>query len=434
MSVSQRLAMVGCNHRRTSVAVRERLTFTSEQVEEALATWRIHRPDHEAVLISTCNRVEFYAAVADERTAVPAQALVRFLTDFHHVPLPDIEEEFTSRTGDEAVRHLFRVASSLDSMVVGEAQILSQVKRAYGLASDAGSAGPVLHKCFQAAIRAARRVADETKLHRHRVSIPSIALAQYTQHERSQVENNHIVVVGAGELAEKTLRQLVGSGARHIVILNRDIARASRLADTGSSRAAPWSELYWQISAADLVISATGADHPIVTLDDFRQQVATVRKGRPLTVLDLAVPRDFEAAIGHEPGVFLYDMDYLSQACEYKRQTRAGELTAAEHIVEEELQSFLADARRRASGSVITRLRRGLQSVQAAELERLFGRLPDLDDRSRQEILQFSHRLLAKILHPPLESLRDESRRGSFYTLLDSLERLFQLRDQDNQS
>jgi glutamyl-tRNA reductase len=430
MNASLQLAMVGCSHRQTSLSVRERLTFTPEQATDALAAWRVTHPQQEAVLISTCNRVELYAAAADDNTDFGPRSLTHFLTDFHNVPVDEARPELTALEGDAVVRHLFRVAASLDSMVVGEAQILSQVKQAYELASEIGSAGPVTHGCFQAAIRVARRVATETDLHRHRVSIPSVAVADFASRVFERFDDKRVLVIGAGEMAQETLNYLTDSGARKIVVLNRDFVRAQSLAADWKGRAAPWEELYKELAAADLVVSTTGADRHIVSLADFQKQVASRRHQRPLFVLDLAMPRDFDPAIGDELGVYLYGITDLTEACEQNRQARADALPDAERIIDEEVLAFIADAHHRASSPVIARLREGLQNAQAAELARLYGRLPELDERSRREIQQFADRLVAKMLHPPLESLRDESRNGSIHSLLEALQRLFQLGDE----
>jgi glutamyl-tRNA reductase len=184
-----------------------------------------------------------------------------------------------------------------------------------------------------------------------------------------------------------------------------------------------------QLVAADLVVSTTGADRPIVSLSDYQQQVVPRRYQRPLFILDLAMPRDFEPAIGNELNVYLYGIDDLTEACERNRKARADALPVAERIIDEEVRAFVAETRHRASGPVIARFREGLETAQLAELERLYERLPDLDQRSRKEIRQFADRLVAKMLHPPLESLRDESRNGTHHSLLEALQRLFQLKD-----
>lgn len=423
--------MIGCNHRHTSLVVRERLAFTPEQTLDALAAWRVTHPDQEAVLISTCHRVELYAAAADPAAQLEPTALAHFITSFHNVPVEETRDELLAMEGEDVVRHLFRVAASLDSMVLGEAQILSQVKHAYELANEIGTAGPVTHGFFQAAIRVARRVANETSLYRHRVSIPSVAIADFASRIFEQFDDKRVLVIGAGKMAQETLHYLSDAGVEHIVVLNRDFERARALAAQWHGHPAPWEELAAQLVAADLVVSTTGADRPVVTLEDYQRNVARRRYQRPLFVLDLAMPRDFEPAIGEELGVYLYGIDDLAEACDRNRQARSRALPAAERIIDEEVQAFVADIRHRASGPVIARFREGLENVQVAELTRLYAKLPELDDRSRREIQQFADRLVAKMLHPPLESLRDESRNGSTHGLLEALQRLFQLKEKD---
>jgi glutamyl-tRNA reductase len=421
--------MVGCSHRHTSLAVRERLAFTPDQTRDALAAWNATHPGSEAVLLSTCHRVELYAAADNTARPLDASALARHLAGFHNVPIEEVGDQLVSLEDDQVVHHLFRVASSLDSMVLGEAQILSQVKKAYEQACEIGSAGPVTHGFFQAALRVARRVASETPLHRHRVSIPSVAIADFASRIFERFDDKQVLVIGAGKMAEETLHYLVDAGARHITVLNRDFERCRALASQWQGRSAPWSELAEHLVAADLVVSTTGADRPVVTLADYQHKVARRRYQRPLFVLDLAMPRDFEPAIGEELGVYLYAIDDLSEACQRNRKERENALPVAERIIEEEARAFLGGARHRAAGPVIARFRAGLECVQAAELERLYSRLPELDDRSRNEIQQFADRLVAKMLHPPLESLRDESRNGTHHGLLEALQRLFQLKD-----
>jgi glutamyl-tRNA reductase len=421
--------MVGCNHRQSSLAVRERLAFSPAQTLDALAAWRVVHPASEAVLLSTCNRVELYAAADESAEPIDAPLLVEHLANFHNVPVEEIRNELVTLDDEAVVRHLFRVAASLDSMVVGEAQILSQVKQAYELASQIGSTGPVMHGFFQAALRVARRVASETPLHRHRVSVPSVAIADFAARIFERFDDKQVLVIGAGEMAQETLHYLRDAGAQHLTVLNRDFDRAETLADQWQGRAAPWSELAAQLVAADLVVSTTGADRPIVSLDLFCERVAPGRHQRPLFILDLAVPRDFDASIRDELGVYLYGIDDLAEACERNREARSAALPFAERIIDTESRAFIADTRHRASGPVIARFRAELESAQAAELKRLYDRLPDLDERSRGEIRRFADRLVNKMLHPPLESLRDDSRNGSPHRLLEALQRLFQLKE-----
>ena len=421
--------MVGCNHRHSSLAARERLSFTQDQAIDALAAWHAIHPETEAVLLSTCNRVEFYAAAGIPAAPLDSSVVARFLAGFHNVPLDELSDQLVTLEAEDVVKHVFRVAASLDSMVVGEAQILSQVKQAYELARKVESAGPVTHGLFQAALRVARRVASETDLHRHRVSVPSVAIADFASRIFERFDDKRVLVIGAGKMAQETLLYLTDAGARQIVVLNRDIERGRALAAQWNGRAFAWDRLSEELIAADLVVSTTGADRPVVTLAEYQQKVARGRQQRPLFVLDLAVPRDFEPAIGDELGVYLYGIDDLTDACERNRKARQSALPAAERIVEEETREFVSGARHRAAAPVIARFREGLQTVQLAELDRLYDRLPELDQRSRDEIRQFADRLVAKMLHPPLESLRDESHNGTHHGLLEALQRLFQLKD-----
>jgi glutamyl-tRNA reductase len=429
MNTTARLSMIGCSHRHSSLAVRERLAFTPAQTIDALAAWSATHPDTEAVLLSTCHRVELYAAAEDPAVAIDAPTLSEYLAGFHNVPIEEVRQEMLSLEGEQAVRHLFRVAASLDSMVLGEAQILSQVKQAYETARQIGSTGPVTHGFFQSALRVARRVANETSLHKHRVSIPSVAIADFASRIFERFDDKRVLVIGAGKMAQETLHYLADAGARQIVVLNRDHARAQALAEQWRGQAVPWDELYNQLVVADLTISTTGADRPVVTLAEYQRRVVPRRYQRPLFVLDLAMPRDFDPAIGEELGVYLYGIDDLSEACDRNRKAREGALPAAERIIDEETRAFVAETRHRESGPVIARFREGLETIQLAELERLYARLPDLGDRERQEIGKAFERLVAKILHPPLESLRDESHHASHPGLLEALQRLFQLKD-----
>jgi glutamyl-tRNA reductase len=423
-----KIQMVGCSHHNTSIERRERLAFTPAQVRDALGAFRQEFPKVEAVLLSTCNRMEVYTASESAAEGVSHQQVAEFLADFHRLPLEEIFDDLFERTGDDAVRHLFTVAASLDSMVVGEPQILAQVKEAYRLAMQENSTGPLTHSIFQAALRVARRVASETSIHQRRVSIPSVAIGDFASQIFERFDDKKVLVIGAGEMAEETLRYLRDAGARDITVANRNAAHAARLAASWSAATAAWSDLSRKLIEADLVISATGAPRPVVTLADYRQ-IEAARYQRPLFILDLAIPRDFEPAIGDCLQVFLYSIDDLRAACEANRAERDADLPAALAIVEQETARFMADLYHRSTGPMIRRLKQDWQKPKEDELRRLFNKLPDLDDRSREEICQSFDRLLNKLLHPPLEALRDEAQQGIPHALLDALKRLFQLRD-----
>ena len=419
--------VIGCSHHGTSIAIRERLALGPEEAAEALDQWRRVFRNVEAVLLSTCNRVEVYAA--SDSAALPAcEQVAAFLARFHKLDAADVLPHLYSYQGDVAVRHLFAVSASLDSMVLGEPQILAQVKQAYQAATERDTTGPLLHAAFQTAIRVARRVTNETTVHQRRVSVPSVAVADFARQIFERFDDKETLIIGAGEMAEETLRYLHEEGECRITVANRHFERAAGLAQRWHGRARPWEELESALAAADLVISAAGADEPIVSMDQFRL-VAASRRQRPLCILDLAVPRNFDPAIGTWPDVYLYSIDDLQAACQRNRAQRDKELPAAMRIIDQETSRFMADLYHRATGPVIQQLKEGWQKPKEQELQRLLGRLPNLDERARDEIRQSFDRLVNKLLHPPLESLRDESRDGIPHVLLDALARLFQLRD-----
>lgn len=424
-----KLRMVGCSHHQAAAEVRERLAFTPGEAAAALVAWRDVLPGAEGVLLATCNRVEFYAATpSDELPPCPA-LIARHLADSRLLPIDAVRPFLVTLRDEQVVDHLFRVAASLDSMVLGEPQIVAQVKQAYELARDAESAGPLTHDCFQRALRVAKRVASETDLHRHRVSIPSVAVADFATQIFERFDDKRVLVVGAGEMAEETLRYLVDHGAREPVVVNRSLDRAERLTVSWGGRATTLDRLVDELAEADLVVTATSAGEPILTAEAYRRFVGPRRAERPLFVVDLSMPRDFDPAIGREPGVFLYSIDDLAAACDRNREARRRELPRAERIVAEERERFFVDVRHRVSAPVIARLREGLEGPKRAELERLFHKLPRLDEGARQEIEEFADRLVNKMLHPPMASLRDESRDGSPHGLLRALSRLFRLDD-----
>lgn len=424
-----KLQVVGCNHHNATVEVRERLAFTVPQAEEALEKLRNEFPDTEAVLISTCNRVELYIAHQNASAAPTHEQMAHFLAEFHGLRALDIFDDLFERTGDDAVRHLFTVAASLDSMVLGEAQILGQVKQAYELAEAARATGPLTHAVFQRSFNVAKRVASETAINEKRVSIPSVAVADFARDIFEHFDDKHVLVIGAGEMAEETVRYLKDEGASQITVVNRNAQRAAELAERWEAQADPWDQLDALLAEADLVVSTTGASEAIITAERFAPIQLNRRHQRPLCVLDLAIPRDFDPAIGDVLGVYLYSIDDLEAVCERNRDAREQELERAIAIIEEETASFMADLNHRATSPIIKRLKEDFEKPKEDELNRLLNRLPDLDERSKEEIRRSFDRLVNKLLHPPLESLRDEARSGVPHALMEALKKLFRIVD-----
>ncbi|MBI2823369.1 MAG: glutamyl-tRNA reductase [Planctomycetia bacterium] len=420
--------MCGCSHHTAPIEVRGRLSFTADQARQALSGLRERFPATEAVVLSTCNRVEIYTA-AEAAAAVPShQEVAEFIADFHGVNLAEIFDDLFERTGEDVVRHLFHVAASLDSMVVGEPHIVAQVKQAYELACERQSNGPLTNQVFQTALRVAKRVATETTINEKRVSIPSVAIADFAKQIFQRFDDKHVLVIGAGEMAEESLRYLENEGVKSVTVVNRSLERAESLARQWRGTAAPWERLRGLLVEADVVISTTASGEPIVTRGDFAR-IEAARYQRPLFILDLAMPRDFDPAVGDCLGVYLYSIDDLREACERNRQEREREWPAALRIVEQETARFMAELNHRATGPIIKRLKSTWQQTKEDELRRLRNKLPGLDERQQAEIDQSFDRLINKLLHPPLESLRDEAQHGIPSALLEAFKRLFQLKD-----
>lgn len=422
--------MVGCSHHRTPIEIREKLAFSPEQVRQALEVFANRFPESESVLLSTCNRVELYTATQSLERLPTTKDLGTFLADFHHLALEDFHEQLAAAEDEHAIKHLFMVASSLDSMIVGEAQILSQVKTAYELACEEESAGGLMHSAFQRATAVARRIANETEIHRRRISVPSVAVSEVATQFFERFDDKRILLIGAGEMGTETLKYLTDAGAKQIRIVNRNAERAIELAKQFDAITLPWDALETGVSEADLVVSTTSSTEPIFSLERFKK-VLQRRKRRAILILDLAVPRDFEASIADLPDVYMFSVDDLQKVCDRNIELRKKEWPKAERIVQEETQKFMAEMIHRGSGPTIKLLRDQANKIKEEELQRLLGRLQPhkVNDEVANELSISFERLVNKLLHPPLQSLRENADTTHHASMLDALRRLFQLRE-----
>ena len=424
------LQVVYCNHQTATLSVREKLAFSVEKLQQAYAELRQRFPLAEAVVLSTCNRVEIYTAQESPDSAPTHRELVDFFAEFHHVPVSDFIEDFLERTGPDAVRHLFQVTSSVDSMVLGEPQIVGQVKDAYRFAQENDACGPLTHSLFQGAIRVSSRVRTETKLSEGRVSIASIAVGEFGKSIFDRFDDKCVLVIGAGEMAEETLRYLSAEGVREIIVANRNPERAQLLASQfDRARPESFEQLDRWMANADVIVSTTGATQPIVDAARFR----AVRKqsgDKPVFILDLGAPRDFAAAVGDiDDNVFLYDIDALTTTCDRNRKARQKEIDRALKIIDDETDRFMQEIYHRATGPIVKRLREQWHDISRDELERLRGKLSHLNPADVEAVERSIERIVNKLLHPPLEALRQEAKDGTPHGLLDALRRLFHLRD-----
>lgn len=423
--------MVGWSHHHTPLDVREKLAFSNEQVIEALRLFAKRFPTAEAVLLSTCNRVELYCAAEQAAHLPDSQALLAFIADFHQLDQRDISDQRVATAGADSLKHLFMVAASLDSMIVGEAQILSQVKAAYELASQGQTVGTLMHQAFQRATVVARRVANETEIHRRRISVPSVAVSEIATEFFERFDDKRILLIGAGDMGTETLRYLIDAGAKSIRILNRHHQRAQDVAAQFGGEAVPWEQLDQSLAESDLIVSTTSSQEPIVNLERFRA-LRQKRGSRAVLILDLAVPRDFDKEIARLTDVYLYSVDDLQQVCDRNIQARQQEWPKAEQIVVAEVQRFLGETVQRGSGPTIKKLRDQAEAIKQEELQRLLGKLASrgvVDASLTKEIDMAFGRLINKLLHPPLSALRQHSDTSHHATLIEALRRLFQIND-----
>ena len=429
-----KLRMIGCSHHDTPLEIREQVAFSSEQITQALWSLKEQFPGTEAVLLNTCNRVELYWGSSHEDKIATQEAIERFLSEFHRVGLRTIQEHFKVRHDGQAVEHLFTVVSSIDSLVVGESQIPAQVRSAYDRSKLEGAAGAVMHSLFQHANQVSKRVTTETEIHRRRISVPSVAVSEVASEFYERFDDKNIVVIGSGQMGVETLQYLLDAGARNIVIVNRSLDKAQSVADQMSAaakfelRAEPWDALDRLLAWADLVVSTTGAAEPIVT--ESRLKPILAKRTRPnLLILDLAVPRDFEPAIARLPSVYLYSVDDLQSVCQRNEAFRKQQLPKARKIIDEEVQKILADWNLRQSGDTIRALRDQADLIRDSELLRLFSKqsMQELNAEAHQEILQAVDRVINKLLHGPLQSLREAPHEDHRESLATAIRRLFKL-------
>jgi glutamyl-tRNA reductase len=415
------ILVVGLSHRTAPVSLLERVALDGAAVAK-LAAGAVGT-DHiaEAVVLSTCNRVEVYADVDKFHAGVAD--LSELLSRHGGVPLDELTPHLYAYYEDRAVQHVFAVACGLDSMVVGEAQILGQIKAVLRGAQDAGTAGRVLNELLQHALRVGKRAHAETGIDRAGHSLVSVGLELGTQ-AVGGLEGRTALVVGAGSMSALAATTLRRTGVGPLLVANRTYANAERLADTVGGRAVPLEHLGTAIAAADVVVSCTGAVGVVVPAD-LVADARTARRDRPLFLLDLALPRDIDPEVRELPGCTVVDLDRLSAVLEHHE--RAVHVESARAIVAEEVTAFLSWQRGATVAPTVVALRSMAADVVDSELTRLAGRLPDLDTRSRDEVALAVRRVVDKLLHAPTVRVKQLAAGPGGHTYADVLRELFDL-------
>lgn len=425
-----RTFVIGCNHRSAPVEMRERIAFDEADIPRALQALTRRFPSCEAVLLSTCNRTELYVArPVHDRPRF--EDVVEFIADFRGIAAADFAEGLYHYADAEAVRHLFRVASSLDSMVLGETQIANQVKAAYDVAMSVGTIGQPLTALFQRAFSVSKDVRTRTDIASGRLSVGSTAV-DLARQIFSRFDDKRVMMVGAGKMGELTLAHLLACQPKELLLTNRTDTRANDLAERLAEKhhvattTVPWDEWVDRLADVDIVISCTGSREPILTAERY-ESIEPKRRYRPILLIDIAVPRDIDPDLEQFESVYLYNIDHLQQVVEKTLAGRRDAISRCRAIIEEHVIDFVEGQACNDVAPTIAALRERFKSIGDAELRRIIPKLDQLTDRQRQLIEEMLHRVTQKLLHAPIERLNEEARNGAACVYADTLRALFDL-------
>jgi len=404
-STAPNLILLGINHNTAPIEVRERLAIASSRLADATRALA-HQPGiREALILSTCNRVELLTVQDSTQTSTAEKpATLRFLYEYLNIPVTDLQPHIYEFREREAIRHLFRVASSLDSMVVGEPQILGQVKDAYSAAREVGAVSTTLEGLLQRAFTVAKRVRTETQIGSSSVSIASVAV-DLARKIFDSLEGKTVLLVGAGKMSELAARHLIQQGAASILVANRTQSRAEQIAQEFNGQVIPFDRLYEQADRADIVITSTGAPQKIFSRS-HGQQFLHRRRNRPMFFIDIAVPRDVDPSMNEVEGCFVYDIDDLQQVAQANLADRGKEAEAAEAIVTREVDKFQLRLQSRGAVPAILSLQQNAEAIRESELAKAAKRLGSLTPDQQAAVEALTRSLTAKLLHPQLVALR----------------------------
>ncbi len=420
------LILVGISHRTAPIEIRERVALSDIEVQEVLSHIRMDKTLAEGLVLSTCNRTELYGLSVDNGAA---ELYIRKLIDAkNRIDLPHHPGYAYTLTAAESARHLFRVAAGLDSMILGEAQILGQVKQAYKLALDHGTSGIILNRLLHAAMTVGKRVRTETKLGVGAVSVAGAA-AELAAKIFRDLSSRSVLLIGVGEMGKLTARHMMERGVSQITIANRTYSNAEELARDMGGKPWPLDRMDEAMVEADIVISSTGSTEPIVNLE-LMKSVISRRSGRPIYIIDIALPRDFDPQIGRLDGVFLHNMDAMNLLVRKNVEKRRVEIPKAETILEQELESFMIWRRSLVATPTIKKLREKIEEIRSAEVSRHRKRFCQKDS---EQVDRLTESLINKVLHPVMSHLKGWSEEDEMGALrIDTIYEIFDLpRSQD---
>lgn len=420
------IIVLGLSHKTAPIELREKFHVPESELPEVLEQLGGCGQIEERMILSTCNRVETYAVVDDVDGA--RQFLVEFLAERHKLPSQAFESSLYLLTADQAIRHIFRVASSLDAMVVGESQILGQVKAAYAVALERDATGLILNALMDRALRVAKRVRTETGIATLAVSVSTAAI-ELAKKIFGDLTGRTVMLIGAGKMSELSAKHLLADGVSTVIVTNRHFDRAVELAERWGGRAVPFDRAKSEMVQADIVISSTGAPHQILSKADL-QEIVLQRRNRPIFVIDIAVPRDVDPEANEIDNVYLYDLDDLQGVVQANLRERQREADLAEALIDREVGQFAEWLASLHVVPTIVAMRKKVESIREEELQKIFAKLQDLTLEERHAISLMTGSIVNKILHEPTTELKRQSAQKEGHLYVSVLRRLFGIREE----
>ena len=417
------IIVIGLSHRTATVEIREKVAFSPSLIEKPLHDLIALDDIVEGVIVSTCNRVEIYATTRDIAGGI--SRIKRFMADHHCIPLETLDPYLYSYHSEAAIRHVFRVASSLDSMIVGEPQILGQIKTSYGYAAEYRSSGIILNRFLHKAFSVAKRVRTETKIASSAVSV-AFAAVELAKKILGELTDKTVMLVGAGEMCELAAKHFLNSGAKGVMVTNRTFERAERLADEFGGEAIRFEELFQQLHRADIVLSSTGAPHIIIGPKEV-EEVIKRRKFRPMFFIDIAVPRDIDQKVDDIENAYLFTVDDLQEIVQANLAQRSLEAEKAEEIIDQEIGQFYKWLSSLEVTPTIVALRNRFDEIRRTELDKTVSAWKDLPPDAEKRLEALTMAIMNKLLHTPTTVLKQAGQGGRVDLYVDALRQMFAL-------
>jgi glutamyl-tRNA reductase len=417
------IIVVGLSHKTATVEIREKVAFSPNQIEKPLGELIRLEGIIEGVIVSTCNRVEIYATTRDIAGGIAR--IKRFMADYHHLTFEALESHLYSHHAEAAIRHVFRVASSLDSMVVGEPQILGQIKTSYGYAAEFKSSGIILNRFLHKAFSVAKRVRTETKIASSAVSV-AFAAVELAKKILGDLSDKTVMLIGAGEMCELAAKHFLNSGAKGVMVTNRTFEKAERLAEEFGGEAVPFESFLEHLHRADIVLSSTGAPHCIIGSKDA-EEVVKKRRFKPIFFIDIAVPRDIDPKVDDVENAYLFTVDHLQEIVQANLVQRSLEAEKAEEIINQEIGQFHKWLSTLEVTPTIVALRNRFDEIRRAELDKTISGWKELPPGAEKRLEALTMAMMNKLLHAPTSCLKQVGQGGRVDLYIDSLRQLFEL-------